>query len=164
MTTRTVEDLLSIGRAARSAARQVAKLSSGVKNQTLHNLAGLLEGENEALLLANAEDCAEARANGLSEAMIDRLLLTPDRLRGTAEEQRKVRVPVGKDHDGDGRDGGGGLMPGAEDESQPGHAHGNGQQDAAGWHERLPEGEMQGIAGEKVQDGDQRDRPGVPGR
>ena len=85
MTTRTVEDLLSIGQAARTASRRVGRLSTGVKNQTLHNLAVLLEGENEALLEANAEDCAEARANGLSEAMIDRLLLTPDRLRGTAD-------------------------------------------------------------------------------
>ena len=99
MTTRTVEDLHRIGRAARSAARKVARLSTGVKNQTLHNLAGLLENENEALLQANAEDCAEARANGLSEAMIDRLLLTPERLRGTADEQRKVASlpdPVGE--------------------------------------------------------------------
>ena len=99
MTTKTVEDLLGLGRAARSAARQVAKLSSGVKNQTLYNLAELLENDNDALLQANAEDCAEARANGLDEAMIDRLLLTPDRLRATAEEQRKVASlpdPVGE--------------------------------------------------------------------
>ena len=99
MTTKTVEDLLGLGRAARSAARQVAKLSSGVKNQTLYNLAELLESDNDALLHANAEDCAEARANGLDEAMIDRLLLTPDRLRATAEEQRKVASlpdPVGE--------------------------------------------------------------------
>ena len=99
MTARTVEDLLGLGRAARSAARQVAKLSSGVKNQTLYNLAELLESDNDALLQANAEDCAEARANGLDEAMIDRLLLTPDRLRATAEEQRKVASlpdPVGE--------------------------------------------------------------------
>ena len=99
MTTRTVEDLLSLGQAARSAARLVARLSTSVKNDALHNLAGLLESDAEELLQANAEDCAEARANGLSEAMIDRLLLTPERLRGTAAEQRKVASlpdPVGE--------------------------------------------------------------------
>ncbi len=99
MTTRTVEDLLGLGQAARSAARKVARLSSGVKNQTLHNLADLLETDSDALLQANAEDCAEARANGLSEAMIDRLLLTENRLRGTAAEQRNVASlpdPVGE--------------------------------------------------------------------
>ena len=99
MTTRTIEDLLSLGQAARSASRKVARLPSGIKNQTLHNLADLMETDNDALLQANAEDCAEARASGLDEAMIDRLLLTPDRLRGTAAEQRKVASlpdPVGE--------------------------------------------------------------------
>ena len=99
MTTRTVEDLLCQGQAARSAARQVARLSTEVKNRTLHNLAGLLETSADEVLQANAEDCAEARANGLSEAMIDRLLLTPERLQGVAAEQRKVASlpdPVGE--------------------------------------------------------------------
>ena len=99
MTTRTVEDLLSLGQAARSASRQVARLTTGVKNQALHNLAGLLESGADELLRANAEDCAEARESGLSDAMIDRLLLTPERLKGTAAEQRKVASlpdPVGE--------------------------------------------------------------------
>ena len=99
MTTRTVEDLHSLGQAARAASRQVARLSSAVKNDALNTLAELLESDADELLQANAEDCAEARANGLSEAMIDRLLLTPDRLRGTAAEQRKVASlpdPVGE--------------------------------------------------------------------
>ena len=99
MTTRTVEDLHSLGQAARAASRQVARLSSAVKNDALNTLAELLESDADELLQANAEDCAEARANGLSEAMIDRLLLTHDRLRGTAAEQRKVASlpdPVGE--------------------------------------------------------------------
>jgi len=97
--TATVEDLMAQGRAARQAARQLARLSAGVKNQTLNNLAGLLENDVEELLRANAEDCAGAKADGLSDAMIDRLLLTPERLRGTAAEQRKIASlpdPVGE--------------------------------------------------------------------
>ena len=99
MNTRTVEDLMEQGRAARKAARELARLSTGVKNQTLINLAGLLESDSEELLQANALDCKEARTGGLSEAMIDRLLLTPDRLQGTAAEQRKIASlpdPVGE--------------------------------------------------------------------
>lgn len=99
MTTRTIEDLWSLGQAARSASRKVARLSSGVKNQVLNNLAGMLETEADEVLQANAGDCAEARANGLSEAMVDRLLLTPERLQGVAAEQRKVATlpdPVGE--------------------------------------------------------------------
>ena len=99
MTTRNVEDLLGLGQAARSASRRLARLTSGIKNQTLENLANLLENDASELLEANAEDCAEARSAGLSEAMVDRLLLTPERLRGTAAEQRKVASlpdPVGE--------------------------------------------------------------------
>ena len=99
MTTRTIEDLLRIGQAARGASRRVARLNSGVKNQVLHNLAGLLENGTDELLEANAQDCADARAGGLSEPMNDRLLLTPERLQGTAAELRKVASlpdPVGE--------------------------------------------------------------------
>jgi glutamate-5-semialdehyde dehydrogenase len=99
MTTRTVDDLISQGQAARRAARQLARLSTEVKNRTLHNLAELLETDADEALQANAEDCAEARDSGLSDAMIDRLLLTPERLRGVAAEQRKVASlpdPVGE--------------------------------------------------------------------
>ena len=99
MTTRTVSELLSQGQAARMASRQVARLSTSVKNDALDTLAELLENDAEELLQANAEDCSEAQASGLSDAMIDRLLLTPGRLKGTAAEQRKIAAlpdPVGE--------------------------------------------------------------------
>ena len=102
MTTRTVSDLTQIGQAARSAARQVARLSTEVKNRALQNLAGLLESDAAGVLQANAEDCEDARAAGLSDAMVDRLLLTPERLHGVAAEQRKVASlpdPVGETTD-----------------------------------------------------------------
>ena len=99
MRTRTVADLISQGQAARTAARQVARLSTGVKNQALNTLADLLEDGPQALLEANARDCDEARAAGLSDAMIDRLLLTSEGLKGTAAEQRNIAAlpdPVGE--------------------------------------------------------------------
>ena len=99
MTTRTVDDLITQGQAARRAARLLARLSTEVKNRTLLNLAEYLETDTEELLQANEADCSEARDSGLSGAMIDRLLLTPDRLRGTASEQRKIAAlpdPVGE--------------------------------------------------------------------
>ena len=54
MTIRTVEDLLTLGQAARRASRQVARLSTEVKNQTPHNLADLLETGSGEVLGANA--------------------------------------------------------------------------------------------------------------
>ena len=99
MEIRTVEDLYGLGRGARRAARETARLSTEVKNRTLLHLADLLESDVDGLLAANDQDCAEARAAGLDDAMLDRLLLTAERLRGVAAEQRKVAAlpdPVGE--------------------------------------------------------------------
>ena len=99
MTTKTVEDLLLQGKAARAAARKVARLSTGDKNAVLLALADYLQSDTAGVLAANAEDYAAAEADGLSESLLDRLLLTPDRLRGIAAELHKVASmpdPVGE--------------------------------------------------------------------
>ena len=99
MTTKTVEDLLLRGKAARAAARKVARLSTGDKNAVLLALADYLQSDTAGVLAANAEDYAAAEADGLSESLLDRLLLTPDRLRGIAAELHKVASlpdPVGE--------------------------------------------------------------------
>ena len=88
MTTRTVEDLLSIAGPPAALRGRWRGCLPASRTDAAH-LAGLLESDNEALLGANAEDCAEARASGLSEAMIDRLLLTHDRLCGTARSSAR---------------------------------------------------------------------------
>ncbi len=99
MATRTVEDLLEMGRAARTAARELARLSTQVKNQALHNIADALDHDQARVLAANAKDYRGAKADGLSEAMLDRLLLTPERLEGMAGDVRAVAAlpdPVGE--------------------------------------------------------------------
>ena len=99
MNIKTTEDLTGLGQAARRSARQIARLSTDVKNQTLLNLAGMLESDAAELLQANAADCADARAAGLNDALLDRLLLTPPRLQSAAAEQRQIAAlpdPVGE--------------------------------------------------------------------
>ena len=99
MVTNTVEDLLLQGKAARAAARQVARLSTNAKNDVLLALADSLQSDTAEVLAANAADYAAAQAEGLSESLLDRLLLTPDRLRDIAAELRKVASlpdPVGE--------------------------------------------------------------------
>ena len=99
MATRTVEDLMEMGRAARGAARMLARLSSRVKNQALHNIADALDHDQTGILAANDQDYRGAKADGLSEAMLDRLLLTPERLEGIAGDVRAVAAlpdPVGE--------------------------------------------------------------------
>ncbi|MEL2282503.1 gamma-glutamyl-phosphate reductase, partial [Klebsiella pneumoniae] len=78
------------GIAAKAASLQMPLLSRRDKNQVLENTVDYLEAETDDILRANAEDFSEARANGLSEAMLDRVALTPARLRGIASDVGQV--------------------------------------------------------------------------
>lgn len=87
----TVADELELkGRAARKAARELAKLPSPVKDRALLNVADGLKSRQEEILRANEKDCAAGREGGLSEALLDRLLLTPERLEGIANDVTQV--------------------------------------------------------------------------
>lgn len=66
----------SLGRQARAASRLMAKADTNVKNQALKAIASAIRREEAALLAANGEDLAAARAAGLASAMLDRLTLT----------------------------------------------------------------------------------------
>ncbi|AEG97344.1 TPA: glutamate-5-semialdehyde dehydrogenase [Klebsiella aerogenes] len=95
--------LEQMGIAAKAASYQLALLSSREKNQVLNKIADYLEAQTEEILRANAEDLSDARANGLSDAMLDRLALTPARLRSIADDVRQVcslADPVGQVIDG----------------------------------------------------------------
>nr|WP_155107877.1 glutamate-5-semialdehyde dehydrogenase [Intestinirhabdus alba] len=92
-----------MGIAARAASYRLALLSSREKNRVLESIADALEAQHEAILRANADDLADARAAGLSEAMLDRLALTPARLKAIADDVRQVcglADPVGQVIDG----------------------------------------------------------------
>lgn len=95
--------LEEMGKAAKEASYQLATLSSSKKNQALSVIADMLESESEEILQANAEDVAAARVAGLSDAILDRLLLTPVRLAVIANDVRQVcqlTDPVGHLIDG----------------------------------------------------------------
>ena len=96
----TVADELEVkGKAARKAARELAKTTGQVKNQALLNIADGLKYRQAEILAANEKDCDAGRENGLSESLLDRLLLNPERLEGMASEVRNVAAlpdPVGE--------------------------------------------------------------------
>ena len=95
----TIQDLNTLGQAARRASRKVARLPTEDKNRVLVNLAGLLRSEQTAVLAANQQDYQEARDDGLDESLLDRLLLTGERLNATADEVQRVSElpdPVGE--------------------------------------------------------------------
>lgn len=95
--------LEQMGKAAKEASYQLALLSGREKNRVLEKIADSLEAQAEEILAANQQDVEEARKNGLSEAMLDRLQLTPARLKGIADDVRQVcnlADPVGQVIDG----------------------------------------------------------------
>ena len=67
---------------ARRAARELAVLTTDVKNAALAAMAEALRARQEEILAVNASDVDQARAGGTDEAIIDRLTLTPERLEG----------------------------------------------------------------------------------
>ncbi|MGE5594662.1 MAG: glutamate-5-semialdehyde dehydrogenase [Hyphomicrobiales bacterium] len=79
---------------ARKAARQLATLSTAEKDAALLRIADLLEQDQAPVLEANARDLEAARDSGYAEAFVERLTLTPERLRGIAADTRAVaRLP-----------------------------------------------------------------------
>lgn len=86
--------------AARAASPHLAALSTDHKNAILIDLAARLESDTEKVLAANAADVDAARSAGLDEAMVDRLVLTSDRLQGMAADVRhlaRLPDPVGEE-------------------------------------------------------------------
>ena len=92
-----------MGQAARAASRQLAVLSTAKKNAALLAIADALEVQAATVLAANAKDISAGRAKGLSEALLDRLLLNEKRLAALADDTRRVATlpdPVGAEYDG----------------------------------------------------------------
>ena len=99
MTTKTTEDITALGKAAYQASRKLARLPTYDKNQVLLNLAELLRSNQADVLAANQEDYREAKADGMDGSLLDRLLLTSDRLSATAAEIQTVAElpdPIGE--------------------------------------------------------------------
>ena len=95
--------LEEMGKAARAASYKLAELSTEQKNQVLLTIADRLEAESADILAANEQDLADARQNGMSAALLDRLTLNPQRLKGIADDVRQVcrlADPVGQLIDG----------------------------------------------------------------
>jgi glutamate-5-semialdehyde dehydrogenase len=94
--------LVEMGKQARAAARKLGRASSEQKNAALLCLAEALLSSSAEILAANAEDLAAARQAGLSAAMLDRLMLNPERLQGMSADLRRVAElpdPIGERFD-----------------------------------------------------------------
>ncbi|MCK5434777.1 MAG: glutamate-5-semialdehyde dehydrogenase [Dehalococcoidales bacterium] len=94
-----IEELEVKGKAAKAASRRMAYLSTEVKNKALHNIADDLLAKKDEILAANKIDYHEAHNSGMSVAMLDRLMLSPERLEAIAQDVLAVAAlpdPVGE--------------------------------------------------------------------
>ncbi len=94
--------LIEIGQKVRAASRLMANASTDAKNRSLQILASLLEQSREAVQKANGEDMQAARASGMSDALLDRLLLDEKRLDGLSGDLRSLAElpdPIGERFD-----------------------------------------------------------------
>ncbi len=89
----------AVGELARSSAREIARASIGSKNLALEEIAQALLSAKVKLKTANLIDLEAGRANGLSQAMLDRLALSDDRINSMSEGLRQIAAledPIGK--------------------------------------------------------------------
>jgi glutamate-5-semialdehyde dehydrogenase len=90
--------MLALGARARAAAATVRKAAPEQRTAALRAIAAELRARKDAILSANAEDVAKARAENMAPAMVDRLLLDEKRLEGVAQavdETAAFPDPVG---------------------------------------------------------------------
>lgn len=91
-----------MGQAAKQAAFQLATASTAQKNKALSIIADELESNAKTILAANEKDIELGREAGLTDALLDRLLLNQSRLEGIAADVRNVinlNDPVGSEID-----------------------------------------------------------------
>ncbi len=80
----------TVGLRAREASQIIAAADTALKNQALHAIAEALQSNHNALLGANTIDMQNGRANGLDDALLDRLELTPERISAMIDGLKQV--------------------------------------------------------------------------
>ncbi len=84
---------------AKTASREIARLSDTQKSRLLDRIADALEAATDEIVAANGEDLDRGREQGLSAALLDRLALDAGRVRALAQAVREVALlpdPVGR--------------------------------------------------------------------
>lgn len=93
-----IETLHTMGQQAKAAANQLRKTKATIKNQALLAMEAALYKHEALIIKANQDDINRAKENGLTAPMIERLTLTPDRIKGMADSIHQIAQladPVG---------------------------------------------------------------------
>ena len=88
------QEMLTIGKQAKQASKILAKTNTGQKNNALAAIAQQLEQQRQALIDANNQDLENGKANGLDDALLDRLALNESRMATMIEGlQQMIALP-----------------------------------------------------------------------
>ncbi|WP_455208204.1 glutamate-5-semialdehyde dehydrogenase [Kaarinaea lacus] len=88
-----------LGKNARAASRELAKANTGQKNSALLAIADSIIASQPRLIEENSKDLEAGKADGLDDALLDRLALNEERIQGMAEGLRQIAAladPVGE--------------------------------------------------------------------
>lgn len=94
-----MNEMIEIGARSKEAQRILSRAGSAVIDKALRSAADALENNTEYILEENSKDIRAASASGMSEAMIDRLTLSGDRIASMANGLRHVaesESPLGR--------------------------------------------------------------------
>ena len=86
-------------RLAFEASHKMCRISSDIKDRALEGMAVALMAKSDEILAANEQDIIHARTQGFSKHLLDRLTLTPGRLKAMAESLRvlsHLSDPIGE--------------------------------------------------------------------
>ena len=95
----SASEVAEVARRSKTAAAQLAMLPRSVKDAALSAMAEALDQSHAAILEANQSDVDRARSNGVADAVIDRLSLTPQRIGQMSAGLREVVAlpdPIGE--------------------------------------------------------------------
>ncbi|HHQ14183.1 MAG TPA: gamma-glutamyl-phosphate reductase, partial [Chromatiales bacterium] len=87
-----------LGRSARAASTELARAGTAARNAALRAIRTAIRDSEPDILAANALDMQAATTKGLSSAMLDRLLLSPERVQGMADSIGNIEMlpdPIG---------------------------------------------------------------------
>ena len=94
-----MEELIIKGKAAKAASVKLALASTDTKNTALHSAAKALIENTEYILTENTKDIDAAKQNGMNEGLLDRLTLTPERIKAMADgiiQITEITDPIGE--------------------------------------------------------------------
>ncbi len=94
-----MQDLNFMGRKAKEASRILSHADTAQKNEALRRMAAALLENTAHILSENEKDLAKAREKGISDALLDRLALSEEKIRGIARDMEKITTlldPVGE--------------------------------------------------------------------